>query len=83
MAGLGRMHKVGGRAGRGQRGGDLASHIAQFTHAADDHPSFGLPQQCHRPHQQIGVYLSARAVTAAASLTITSRKCRSTASGVN
>ena len=38
MAGLGRMHKKSGCAGRGQRGGNLVPHMAAFAHAHDDDP---------------------------------------------
>jgi hypothetical protein len=40
MARLGRMHEIGGRAGRGESGGDLAPDMAGFAHAGDDDSPF-------------------------------------------
>jgi hypothetical protein len=37
VAGFGRVHKHGGRAGRGQRGRNFAPYVAAFTHAHHDH----------------------------------------------
>jgi hypothetical protein len=36
MRGLGRVHEERRRAGGGQRGGDLAAHVAALAHAHDD-----------------------------------------------
>ena len=45
VAGLGRMHEHRRRAGRGQRGGDLAADVAALAHAHHHHPA------AHRQHQ--------------------------------
>ena len=41
VAGLGRMDEEGRRAGRGERGGDLAADMAALAHAGDDDPAGG------------------------------------------
>ena len=45
MAGFGGVHEEGGRAGGGQRSGDLARHMARFAEPGDDHPALGVADQ--------------------------------------
>ena len=47
VKGLGRMQKVGPRAGRGQRGGNLLPDQAGLAHAGDDHAALAGEQQLH------------------------------------
>ena len=39
MAGLARMHEIGGRARGGEGGGDFQAHMAALAHAGDDDPA--------------------------------------------
>ena len=48
MAGFGGMDKKRGGAGGGQRGGDLAAHMAAFAHAHHYHTAPGLQHHLHR-----------------------------------
>ncbi|MNT31792.1 hypothetical protein D3C72_1676420 [compost metagenome] len=45
--GLGGMHEEGGRAGGGQRRGDLAGDVSRFSDAAHDHAAAAGEQQVH------------------------------------
>jgi hypothetical protein len=48
VAGLGRVHEERRRAGAGQRGGDLAAHVAALAHAHDDHAAAAAQHGLHR-----------------------------------
>ena len=48
VARFARMDEEGGRAGRGQRRGDLAADMAGLAHAGDDHPAARAPDQIDR-----------------------------------
>ena len=45
MAGLRGVHEEGRGAGGGQRGGDLACHMAGFAQTRDDHAALGFPNE--------------------------------------
>ena len=47
MAGFGGMHEHGGRAGRGQGGGNFASNVPAFSHSHHHHAA---PDQQHHLH---------------------------------
>ena len=42
------MHKMCGRAGRGEGGGDFARHVSRLPHAADDHAALAAEDRVHR-----------------------------------
>ena len=48
VAGLGRVHEEGRRAGGGQRGGDLAADVAALAHAHHDDAAAALQHRLHR-----------------------------------
>ena len=48
MQGLGRVDEEGRRAGGGQRGGDLAAHMAALAHAHDGDAAAAAQHQLHR-----------------------------------
>ena len=49
MAGLGRVNEEGGRAGRGEGGGDLPADMAALADTADDDPALRDPACRIRP----------------------------------
>jgi hypothetical protein len=67
MAGLGRVHKHGGRAGGRQRGGDLAADVAALAHAHHHHATLAVQHQLGGLGKRIA-QRSAMAVTARASM---------------
>ena len=48
VARLARVDEEGGRAGRGEGGGDLAADVAGLAHAGDDHAAARLADQVDR-----------------------------------
>jgi len=48
VAGLARMHEVGGGAGTGQGRGYLACYVPGFSHAADNDAAFTVQNDIHR-----------------------------------
>jgi hypothetical protein len=60
MAGLGRMHEEGRRAGGGERGRDLVRHMPGLAHAADDQPAADAADQLDRFHERRAELVSER-----------------------
>ena len=52
VARLGRMDVMGGGAGRGEGGGDLAAHMARLAHAGDDDPAPGRSHGLDRGREE-------------------------------
>jgi hypothetical protein len=55
VAGLGRVHEERGRAGGGQRGGDLAADVSALAHAHDDGATAAREHGLHRARETLAL----------------------------